>query len=106
MRVLFDQGTPDPLRKLLPSHEIATVFACGWSTLSNGDLLAVAEENEFDVFITTDKNLRSQQNLSKRKIAIVVLPTTSWPRIRKAAVAINQTIENASPGNLYEVSIP
>ena len=106
MRILFDQGTPVPLRKLLNSHQIETVFERGWSTLTNGELLARAEIEGFEVFVTTDKNLRNQQNLSRWRIAIVVLSSTSWPRIRTAAVAINKTIDATLPGNLNEVDIP
>jgi len=106
VRVLFDQGTPVPLRKFLNPHEVETVYERGWSMLTNGDLLARAEEEGFDVFVTTDKNLPNQQNLSRRRMAIVVLSSTSWPRIRTAAAAINQAIEAALPGSLHEVSIP
>ena len=75
--------------------------------LTNGDLLARAEEEGFEVFVTTDRNLPNQQNLSRRRIAIVVLSSTSWPRSRTAASAINQAIEAALPGSLHEeVSIP
>lgn len=77
MRVLFDQGTPVPLRKFLNPHEVETVFERGWSTLTNGDLLGRAEAEGFEVFVTTDKNLRNQQNLSGRRIAIVALSSTS-----------------------------
>ena len=106
MRILFDQGTPVPLRKLLNPHEVETVFERSWSTLTNGKLLARAEEEGFEVFITTDKNLPNQQNLADRKIAILVLSTTSWPRIRTAGVSINQAIEFTLPGSWKEVDIP
>lgn len=106
MRVLFDQGTPVPLRKYLTPHEVETVFERGWSTLTNGELLVRAEEQGFEVFVTTDKNLHDQQNLAARRIAIIVLSTTSWPRIRMAATAINQAIESLLPGSLNEVDIP
>ena len=81
MRILFDQGTPVPLRKLLNSHQVETAFERSWSTLTNGELLATAEQEDFKVFVTTDKNLGNQQNVSGLKIAIVVLSSTSWPRI-------------------------
>ena len=73
MRVLFDQGTPAPLRQLLPGHEVATAYERGWSTLKNGELLAAAETQGFQVLVTTDTNLKYQQNLASRTIAIVVL---------------------------------
>lgn len=106
MRILFDQGTPAPLRKLLSPHEVETAFERGWSTLSNGELLALAEREGFDVFVTTDRKLRDQQNLGRGNIAIVVLSSTSWPRIRKAAAAIKQAIDAALPRSFKEVSIP
>ncbi len=106
MRILFDQGTPVPLRKLLNPHQIETAFERGWSTLSNGELLAVAEQEGFEVFVTTDRNLRDQQNLSRGNIAIVVLSSTSWPRIQKAATAVKQAIDTALPGSFKEVDIP
>ena len=80
MRVLFDQGTPAPLRRALAPREVSTAFELGWSNLENGDLLRAAE-GRFDVFITTDQNLRYQQNLTARQLAILVLPTTNWPEI-------------------------
>jgi hypothetical protein len=82
MRVLFDQGTPAPLRRFLTTHEIVTAYEQGWSELSNGALLAVAEQSGFEILITTDGSIRYQQNLSERRIAILVLPTTRWREIR------------------------
>ena len=67
---------------------VSTAYELGWSTLKNCELLAAAESNGFEVFVTTDTNLAYQQNLSNRKIAIVVLSTTSWPRIQKSVAAI------------------
>jgi sorbitol-specific phosphotransferase system component IIA len=73
VRILFDQGTPAPIRNYLAGHEVSTATEMGWSTLSNGELLDAAEK-EFDVLITTDQALKSQQDLSHYKLAIVVLP--------------------------------
>ena len=106
MRILFDQGTPVPLRKLLSSHQVETAFERGWSTLTNGKLLAAAEQEGFEVFVTTDKNLRDQQNFGGLRIAIVVLSSTSWPRIQKAAAAVQQAIDASLPGSFKEVEIP
>ncbi len=106
MRILFDQGTPVPLRRFLNTHQVETVFERGWSTLKNGELLARCEEEGFEVFVTTDKNLSNQQTLSGRKMAIVVLSSTSWPRIQSALVPINQAIETSLPGSVSEVNIP
>ena len=73
MRVPFDQGTPAPLRHLLPGHEVSTAYEWGWSTLKNGELLAAAESHSLEVLVTTDTNLKYQQNLASRSIAVVVL---------------------------------
>ena len=83
MKILFDQGTPVPLRNYLTVHTVDTAFERGWQTLENGQLLGVAENDDYAILITTDQNLRYQQNLRDRKIAIIVLLSTSWPRIQK-----------------------
>jgi predicted nuclease of predicted toxin-antitoxin system len=106
MRILFDQGTPAPLRHLLTHHSISTAYELGWATLKNGDLFAAAEAQGFEVMVTTDTNLKYQQNLSTRSIAIVVLSTTSWPRIRNASDIVIAAITLATPGTYAEVGIP
>lgn len=78
----------------------------GWSMLENGALLAEAEKSEFDVFVTTDRNLQYQQNLIDRKIAIVVLSTTSWPRIKAVSNLVVEAIEEVSPNSFVEIEIP
>ena len=105
MKVLFDQGTPVPLKNHFSSHHVSTAYELGWSTLKNGELLAAAEGNGFEVFVTTDTNIAYQQNLSNRKIAIVVLTTTSWPRIQKSVAAIVIAIDAARPNSYQIVSI-
>jgi predicted nuclease of predicted toxin-antitoxin system len=106
VRILFDQGTPVPLRRYLAGHEVETAFERGWSTLENGDLLDMAERAGFVVLVTTDSNLKYQQSLSHRRIAIVVLSTTSWPRIRHAARAVAQAIGNVTESQYAEIAIP
>ena len=106
MRILFDQGTPAPLRLFLQNHEVTTAYERGWSTLENGDLLSAADGEGFHVLMTTDRNLKHQQNLASRTIAIVVLSTTSWPRIH-ASVELVVAAVNASASRTYsEVQIP
>lgn len=105
MRVLLDQGTPTPLRRALANHSVATAYEMGWSKLTNGELLAAAE-NTFDVFVTTDQSLRYQQNRAGRRLAILVLPTTSWPRLQRHAVAIATAIAVLQPGDVQEWSLP
>jgi hypothetical protein len=106
VRVLFDQGTPEPLRHLLAQHEVATAYEHGWSTLTNGELLDAAEKEGYAVLLTTDSNLKYQQNLERRRIAIVVLSTPSWPRIQRASASVLRVIDRASPGSYTEVAIP
>lgn len=81
-----------------------TAFERGWSTLNNGELLTVAEQEGFEVFVT-DKNLRDQQNLGSRRIAIVVLSSTSWLRIQKSVAAVKHAIDTASPGTIEDIDI-
>lgn len=102
MRILFDQGTPVPLRRLLIGHEVSTAFEMGWSELDNGSLLAAAEAL-FDAFVTTDQSLRYQQTLSGRRIGIVVLPTTSWPRIQKQSGRIVEALEVLQAGDYVDL---
>ena len=102
MRILFDQGTPAPLRDHLPGHSVETAYEKGWSSLRNGELLMKAEA-EFDLLITTDRNLRHQQNLPMRTLAIVVLPTTSWPRLERMTREIAATVDSLKPGQYLEI---
>ncbi len=85
MRILFDQGTPVPLRRYLEGHVVATAY---------------------ELLITTDTNLRYQQNLQDRSIAILVLTTTSWPRIRRATEAIRAAVATTMSGDYRELLIP
>lgn len=105
MRVLFDQGTPVPLRRYLERHEVGTAAEEGWSHLSNGDLLAAAGEAHYDLLVTTDQNLRYQQNLDARDLAVVVLMTTSWPRMQLRIDRIVAAVDQAAPGSYLEVEI-
>jgi hypothetical protein len=105
MRILFDQGTPAPLRYSLSGHVVATASEMGWGKLSNGDLLRAAE-GAFDLLITTDQNLRYQQNLSGRRLAIIVLLTTSWPRIQRRVSAVVAAVDAMTPGGFCEIAFP
>jgi len=105
MRILFDQGIPVPLRQHLTSHVVDTAFECGWSTLRNGELLDVAEHERYDLLITTDQNLRYQQRLAARQLAIIVLLSTSWPRIQRRIEAIQVAVERVVPRGYEEIAI-
>jgi hypothetical protein len=82
MRILLDQATPVPIRPFLKGHEVQTAAQQGWDKLKNGELLVAAETDGFDVLPTTDRNMRYQQNLAGRKIAVVVLGLQQWPSLR------------------------
>jgi hypothetical protein len=105
MRILFDQGTPVPLRSHLAGHQIETAAARGWSELTYGDLLNKAESEGFEAFVTTDQNLHYQQNLSERTIAILVLKTTSWPRIETRVAEVQVAVDSLRAGDYIEVDI-
>lgn len=102
MRVLLDQGTPVPLRRVLDAHAVSTAFEMGWAQLSNGELLNAAE-SAFDVLITTDQNLRHQQNLTTRTLAILVLPTTSWPIIQQHVDEVRRAVDGLRASELREL---
>ena len=104
MRILFNQGTPVPLRQHLPGHQVETAFELGWSRLTNGELLAAAE-GRFDVLVTTDRNLRHQQSLSRRKLAVLVLPTTSWPRLRAHVTNVVSALASVKPGEYLDLTL-
>lgn len=106
MRILFDQGTPVPLKGFLSAHEVATAHEHGWGMLQNGDLLRAAETAGFAVIITTDQNLRYRQNLAERRLAIIVLRTTSWPVIRLHAALVVEAVSHASIGSYQELTFP
>lgn len=105
MRILFDQGTPAPLRQSLSNHHVATAYERGWATLNNGDLLDVAEKSGFEVLITTDSKLKYQQNLKARRIAIVMLSSPSWPRISAMLGTITDAVDGVGPGEYIEVQV-
>jgi hypothetical protein len=98
MKILFDQGTPAPLRHALAGHVVVTAFEKGWDKLQNGDLIREAEAEGFNLLITTDQNLRYQQNLRGRTLAVLVLPTTSWPKIQKHTGKISAAVNSLTPG--------
>jgi hypothetical protein len=103
MRILFDQGTPAPLRNALAGHDVATAYEMGWSLLTNGSLLKEAEA-AFDAFITTDQSLQYQQNLTGRRVAILTLWTTSWPKLQRHLPEIVAAIGKLSAGDFVELN--
>ena len=106
MRVLFDNGTPRGLAAALTEHTVEEARTHGWDTLRNGELLDAAEAAGFDVFVTTDRNIPYQQNLSNRRIAIVVLGNGRWKLIRDSLSEIAAAVAHAQRGCAVEVDIP
>ncbi len=106
MRILFDHGTPSGITRQLVGHTVTEARERGWDTISNGELLKVAESAGFDVLLTTDKNIKYQQNLTGRKISIVVLGNSQWPAVRLHLDVISAAVNAASSGSYAEVAIP
>jgi len=94
-----------PLRRDLRGHTVVTAYELGWTELDNGALLSAAEA-EFDALITTDQNLRYQQDLSGRRLSILVLPTTSWPRIQAHVEQVAAAVNALRPGDVVELKFP
>src|SRR5271154_2536506 len=107
MLVLFDNGTPRNLaRYLIGHHTVTEARARGWSELENGELLTTAEAAGFEVILTTDRNLRYQQNLGGRKIAVVALGRGRWTLIKPHVAKVVAAVNAATPGSFAEVEIP
>ena len=106
MRILFDHGTPSGIARLLPGHEITEAIERGWDWISNGELLTKAEAAGFELLLTTDKQIRYQQNLKGRKIAILVLGNSAWRMVRKHRDRFIAAVGAATPGSYAEVEIP
>jgi len=105
-RVILDQNIPRPLSGRLTGHQVETAHQRGWATLENGNLLAAAEQAGFDVMVTADLNIKYQQNLSARIIALVVLSTNAWPVIRDNLPPLLHAISLAKPGSYQELKLP
>jgi hypothetical protein len=106
MRILFDHGTPSGIARALAGHDVTEAIERGWHTISNGELLNAAEADGFDLLLTTDKGIRYQQNLTGRKIAIVVLGNSTWRVVRRYLDRIASAVAEAKPGSYSEVDIP
>jgi hypothetical protein len=105
MLILFDHVTPSGIAGFLAGHAVTKARDRGWDTLANGDLLTAAERAGFDVLLTADKNMRYQQNLKDRRIALVVLSTPQWPIVRLHIAQIAAAVNAATPGSYIEVDL-
>ena len=106
MLVLFDNGTPRGLARFLTGHSVEEARARGWEELANGELIDAAEQAGFEVMVTTDKNIRYQQNFKARTIALVVLEHSQWPMVKLVAEKIVAAVNAAQPGSYVEVEVP
>lgn len=106
VNILLDQGTPVPLRHWLSSHRVSTAYEQGWSRVTNRDLFRLAGQLGYRLLISTDINLRYQQNLQPHSLAVLVLSTTSWPRIKDAAEQMAAVVTGIRPGEYCELRIP
>jgi len=106
MRILFDQGVPRGLAASLRGHQVTEARKLNWERISNWELLKLAEGAGFELLVTTDKNVRYQQNLVGREISIVVLGNSPWWLVRQHLDPIAAAISIATPGSYAEVDIP
>ena len=104
MKILFDECMPQPLRRRLAEFEISTAQEMGWGRVKNGDLLKLAED-KFDAFLTSDQQLKYQQNLKGRKLAILVLSTNRWPQVKARTQEIIAAIQTLKPGDYVELTL-
>jgi hypothetical protein len=104
VKILFDECMPQPLRRLLAEFEISTAQEMGWGRVKNGELLKRAE-NVFDAFVTSDQQLKYQQNLEGRRLAILVLSTNRWPIVKAKSSEIIAAIHALKPGNYVELTL-
>jgi hypothetical protein len=104
VRVLLDENVPHPLVRFLVGHEVSTVQDCGLRGVHNGELLRIAEES-FDVFVLADKNMRYQQRIDGRNIAIVELPTNRWPLLLPLAPRVAEAVDNIQPGDYIVIAL-
>jgi predicted nuclease of predicted toxin-antitoxin system len=106
MRILFDNGVPRGLARFLTGHSVEEARARGWEELVNGELIEAAEKTGFELIVTTDKNIRYQQNLNARKVALVVLEHSQWPMVKLVVGDIVEAVSAAEPGSYTQVKVP
>ena len=103
MRIILDENLPKPLKGIFPNHSVTTVQEQGLAGTVNGALLARLE-GQFDIFITADKNLRYQQNLSGRQLAILELPTNRLPLLRPLFPRIAAAVDSIPPSAYVQLA--
>jgi len=106
VKILFDHGTPRSVARSLTGHEVTRAAQMGWHEVANGELIEKAEAAGYELILSTDKNIRYQQNLKNRTIAIVVLTDQQWPNVRLHLEKIATAVNAATVGSYAEVEIP
>jgi predicted nuclease of predicted toxin-antitoxin system len=104
LRLLLDTSMPIGLRTVFPDHEVVSAPKMSWGALENGELLAVAEADGFDVLITGDKNIAYQQRITGRRIAVIVLSTNHWPTVRARQELVMDAMKGVIAGSHSEVA--
>ena len=105
MKILLDECTPRLVKKRMTGHEVRTVQEMGWAGFKNGELLSRLE-GQFDVFVTTDKNLRHQQNLMGRGFAVLLLPSNQVPTVAALIPDVEAALRSARAGDFIELPYP
>ncbi len=103
MKIILDEGVPEPLADDPPGHQVSTVRQPGLKGIKNGDLLALVESLGADAFVTGDKSMETQQQLHRRAFAVVILSTNFWPVMRSHTAAIAEAIDNVDRGSVANV---
>jgi hypothetical protein len=106
MKILFDNGTPNTIARSLIGHQVTFARQIGWHELGNGELIQRAEHAGYELLLSTDKNIRYQQDQSERRIALVVLGNSQWPMVRLHLDQIVTAVNSSLPGSYTEVEIP
>lgn len=105
MKILIDESLPRHVKHMLAHYKADTVQELGWSGIQNGELIAKAEP-EYAVFLTADKNLRYQQNMAGRKLALIILPTNRLSIVKKLADEIERALQHIGAGQYVELEMP
>jgi PIN like domain len=102
MKIIIDECVPSIVKRELPALSIVTVQEMGWAGVKNGELLKLVAA-EFDVFITSDKNLRYQQNLTTFDIAIILLPSNQVPVVKELLGQIETAMKSIKRNDFIEL---
>jgi len=106
MRILLDHNVPAPLLRALAGHDVQTAYLAGWSRLSNGELIAAAEQSGFDLMITSDQGIEHQHNWPARKLKVLILSTNDWTTIRNATQRIIDALNTMGTAQIMRIDVP